>query len=146
MSPLIIAKVATNNLSNLMSQKQICRQIIYGMIYGTFFGSIVPNFNLNLCMLAQNYSIYTYFCINMNCLDYKIKTIQIVDVELFSLYFRKPITVDKWITDHGHQMMAGINLRNLKIWAYVATQSKTTDMCRPDVKTRLFFYDFVYMF
>ena len=42
-------------------------------------------------------------------------------------------------------MMAGINLRNLKIWAYVATQSKTTDMCRPDVKTRLFFYDFVYM-
>ena len=59
MSPLIIAKVATNNLSNLMSQKQICRQIIYGMIYGTFFGSIVRNFNLNLCMLAQNYSIYT---------------------------------------------------------------------------------------
>ena len=47
MSPLIIAKVATNNLSNLMSQKQICRQIIYGMIYGTFFGSIVRNFNRN---------------------------------------------------------------------------------------------------
>ena len=40
--------------------------VIYGMIYGTFFGSIVRNFNLNLCMLVQNYSIYTYFCINMH--------------------------------------------------------------------------------